>query len=159
MQLCHCQPGGSRTFLPSLVEFGVCPPVLVSPGVSVSVNVVVVICFRKKFGLANWLTHQEYGHPGHADVVEGYGALKGILPLLFARGIILIPIDARCVCRFVQVEQLGILWEWEEWEERERVTVTVKVSQSVSRSEIGAFQLDSTQGKLRKQLKVPSKFD
>lgn len=116
MQLCHCQPGGSRTFLPSLVEFGVCPPVLVSPGVSVSVNVVVVICFRKKFGLANWLTHQEYGHPGHADVVEGYGALKGILPLLFARGIILIPIDARCVCRFVQVEQLGILWEWEERE-------------------------------------------
>lgn len=116
MQLCHCQPGGSRTFLPSLVEFGVCPLVFVSPGVSVSVNVVVVICFRKKFGLANWLTHQEYGHPGHADVVEGYSALKGILPLLFARGIILIPIDARCVCRFVQVEQLGILWEWEERE-------------------------------------------
>lgn len=116
MQLCHCQPGGSRTFLPFLVEFGVCPPVLVSPGVSVSVNVVVVICFRKKFSLANWLTHQEYGHPSHADVVEGYGALKGILPLLFARGIILIPIDARCVCRFVQVEQLGILWEWEERE-------------------------------------------
>lgn len=100
--------------------------------------------------MANWLTHQEYGHPGHADVVEGYGALKGILPLLFARGIILIPIDARCVCRFVQVEQLGILCRREEWqeerEERERVTVTVKVSQSLSRSEIGApTTLDSRQ--------------
>lgn len=124
MQLCHCQPGGRRAFLPPCTPctsrvWGLSPPpVLVSPGVSVSVNVVVVLfVFRKKFGLANWLTHQEYGHPGHADVVEGYGALKGILPLLFARGIILIPIDARCVCRFVQVEQLGILCRREEWQE------------------------------------------
>lgn len=55
------------------------------------------------------LTHQEYGHPGHADVVEGYRALKGILAALLAGGIVLVPIDAGRIRRLIEVEQLGLL--------------------------------------------------
>lgn len=54
-------------------------------------------------------TYQEYGHPGHADVVKGYGALKGILAALLAGRVILIPIHARRVRWFIQVQQFGLL--------------------------------------------------
>lgn len=57
-------------------------------------------------------TYQKYGHPGHADIIEGNRALKGILPLRHTDGVVLVPVDAGRVRRLVQVKQLGLLCEW-----------------------------------------------
>lgn len=47
--------------------------------------------------LQQFYTHNEYGHPGQADVVERYGALERILSLRLALSVVIIPVDTRPV--------------------------------------------------------------
>ena len=43
-------------------------------------------------------THQEYGNPGQADIVERHGSLKRVLVARPALGVVLVPVDTRAVC-------------------------------------------------------------
>lgn len=43
------------------------------------------------------MTHEEYGDPRQADVVEGYCSLERIISLTFTLGVVIIPVNAGVV--------------------------------------------------------------
>ena len=56
-------------------------------------------------------TYEEYGHPGEANIVEGYRPLEWIVPLALALRVVVVPVDARLVAdeRGVIVRQCCVI--------------------------------------------------